>query len=83
MIIFGLVWLEALRPSQQLFSHVGTEPPLPGYYQYHNNCILAQVNKVTLGGIKYMSAAELSNKNKTRECTVFSLWAFSTIKICW
>ena len=29
-----LVWVEALRPSQQLFSHVGTEPPLPGYYQY-------------------------------------------------
>ena len=29
-----LVWVEALRPSQQFFSHVGTEPPLPGYYQY-------------------------------------------------
>ena len=25
---------EALCPSQQFFSHVGTEPPLPGYYQY-------------------------------------------------
>ena len=24
-----LVWVEALRPS-----HVETEPPLPGYYQY-------------------------------------------------
>ena len=21
-------------PSKQFFSHVGTEPPLPGYYQY-------------------------------------------------
>ena len=30
---FGLR-IEALRPSQQSFSHVGTEPPLPGYYQY-------------------------------------------------
>ena len=28
------VWVEALRPSQQSFSNVGTEPPLPGYYQY-------------------------------------------------
>ena len=23
------VWVEALRPSQQFFSHVGTEPPFP------------------------------------------------------
>ena len=28
------VCVEALRPSQQFFSHVGTEPSLPGYYQY-------------------------------------------------
>ena len=28
------VWVEALRPSPQFFSHVGTDPPLPGYYQY-------------------------------------------------
>ena len=28
------VWVEALRPSQQFFIHVGTEPPLPGYYRY-------------------------------------------------
>ena len=28
------VWVEALHPSQKCFSHVGTEPPLPGYYQY-------------------------------------------------
>ena len=27
-------WVEALRPSQQFFSHVGTEPPLTGYHQY-------------------------------------------------
>ena len=34
--------VEALRPSQQFFSHVGTEPPLPGYYQYllGGKCIL-------------------------------------------
>ena len=31
-IVFGL--FEALRPGKQFFSHVGTEPPLPGYYQY-------------------------------------------------
>ena len=29
-----IVSVEALRPSQQFFSHVGTEPSLPGYYQY-------------------------------------------------
>ena len=31
-IIF--VWDVTLRPSQQFFSHVGTEPELPGSYQY-------------------------------------------------
>ena len=36
-VLFCLfVWVEALCPSQQFFSHVGTEPPLPGYYQYKN-----------------------------------------------
>ena len=37
-----LVWTEALRSSQQFFSHVGTEPLLPGYYQYvlGGKCIL-------------------------------------------
>ena len=34
--------VEALCPSQQFFSHVGTESPLPGYYQYllEGKCIL-------------------------------------------
>ena len=28
-------WLiDSERPGKQFFSHVGTEPPLPGYYQY-------------------------------------------------
>ena len=31
---FDLVWFYALCPGKQFFSHVGTEPPLPGYYQY-------------------------------------------------
>ena len=31
---FLFVWVEALRPSQQFFSHVGTELPLPGYDLY-------------------------------------------------
>ena len=36
------VWVEALRPSQYFFSHVGMEPPLPGYYQYFlgGKCIM-------------------------------------------
>ena len=29
--LVGLV--DALNPSQHLFSHGGSEPPLPGYYQ--------------------------------------------------
>ena len=28
------VWVEALRPSQQSFGHVRTEPSLSGYYWY-------------------------------------------------
>ena len=28
-------WLiDSKRPGKQFFSHVGTEPPLPGYHQY-------------------------------------------------
>ena len=30
----SLGWVEDLRPSQQFVCHVGTEPLLPGYYQY-------------------------------------------------
>ena len=40
-----LVWfVQAQRPSKQFFSHVGTEPPLPGYYQYFSGseCVFAQ-----------------------------------------
>ena len=33
-IRFGLVWFDAKHPGKQFFSHVGMEPPLPGYYQY-------------------------------------------------
>ena len=42
VVFFLLVWNEALRPSQQFFSHVWTEPPLPGYYQCFlgGKCIL-------------------------------------------
>ena len=31
---FSIFGVEALRPSQQFFSHVGTETLLPWYYQY-------------------------------------------------
>ena len=27
-------FISVLRPGKKLFSHVGTKPPLPGYYQY-------------------------------------------------
>ena len=39
---FCFVWIKALHPNQQFLSNVGTEPPLPGYYQYFlgGKCIL-------------------------------------------
>ena len=38
------VLVEALRPSQRFFSHVETEPPLPGYYQYFLGGNMFEVN---------------------------------------
>ena len=32
LIVFVLILV--LRPGKQFFSHVETEPPIPGYYQY-------------------------------------------------
>ena len=32
--LFSCRFVFAERPSKQFFSHVGTEPALPGYYQY-------------------------------------------------
>ena len=39
---FCLFGLRLYVPVKQIFSHVGTEPPLPGYYQYFlgGKCIL-------------------------------------------
>ena len=35
MRLLFIGWLiDSLRSGKQFFSHVGTEPPLPGYYQY-------------------------------------------------
>ena len=32
LVFFVLILV--LRPGKQFFSHVETEPPIPGYYQY-------------------------------------------------
>ena len=42
MLLYYVLFVWAVRPSQQFFSHVRTEPPLPGYYQYflESRCIL-------------------------------------------
>ena len=32
--MFVFVLIVVLRPGKQFFSHVETEPPIPGYYQY-------------------------------------------------
>ena len=34
VFVVFFVCVGALRPIQQCFSHVGTEPPLSGFYQY-------------------------------------------------
>ena len=34
VIVVLFVYVDAVRPSQQFFRNVGTEPPLPGIYQY-------------------------------------------------
>ena len=31
---FCFVLIFVLRPGKQFFSHIETEPPIPGYYQY-------------------------------------------------
>ena len=45
---------EALRPSQQFFSHVGTEPTLPGFNQYCRElmCLAQGHNTVPPVGIE-------------------------------
>ena len=45
------VCVEDLHPSQQFFSHVGTEPPLPGYYQYFRRvkCLAQGHNMAEVG----------------------------------
>ena len=42
IIVFSFCFVFAQRPSKQFFSDVGTEPSLPGYYQYFlgGKCIL-------------------------------------------
>ena len=50
------VWFDALRPGKQLFSYVGTEPPLPGYYQYFGGggeiCLAQGHNTATRKGLE-------------------------------
>ena len=40
------------RPSQQLFSHFGTEPPFPGCNKYCRECLAQGHNTVTPVGIE-------------------------------
>ena len=45
------VCVEVQRPSQQFFSHVGSEPPLPGNYQYFRSvkCLAQGHNTAEVG----------------------------------
>ena len=51
-IKFGYV--KAYHPSKQFFSHVGIEPPFPGYYQYFlgSKCVFAQGHNTAEVGIE-------------------------------
>ena len=42
LFFFVFVFIVVLRPGKQFFSHVETEPPIPGYYQYFlgSKCLL-------------------------------------------
>ena len=44
VIVCLFVCVDAEHPSQQCFSHVGTEPPLPGYNQYFSGseCVFSE-----------------------------------------
>ena len=50
---FVFVCVEVQRPSQQFFSHVGTEPLLPGYYRYFQGVkCLAQGHNMAEEGLE-------------------------------
>ena len=51
---FGLVLLRLNFPVTKIFSHVGTEPPLPAYYQYFSgsNYVFAQGHNTAEVGIE-------------------------------
>ena len=40
-IVCLFVCIDALHPSQHFFGHVGTEPPLPGYFDILLNLFIA------------------------------------------
>ena len=49
------IWfVKAKRPSYQFFSHVWTEPSLPGYYQYFSGskCVFAERHNTAAEGIE-------------------------------
>ena len=50
-LILCFVCVEAKSPSQQFFSHVGTELLLPGYYQYFRGvkCLAQGHNTAEVG----------------------------------
>ena len=48
------VFVKAECPSKHIFSHVRTEPPIPGYYQYFSGskCVFGQGHNTAEGGIE-------------------------------
>ena len=54
VIVCLFVCVDAERPSQQFFSHVGTEPPLSGYNQYfsESECVFSERHNTAEVGIE-------------------------------
>ena len=46
--MFGFGLFDVSHPGKQFFSHVGTEPPLPGYYQYFGGKYVLLKDKIKL-----------------------------------
>ena len=61
---FGIV--KASRPSKQLFIHVGTEPPLPGYYQYFSEVIVYLLKDTTRRSPTSVSGVRVSTTRPPR-----------------
>ena len=79
-----IVCVVAERPSQQCFSHVGTEPPLSGYYQSFSGskCVFAQGHNTAEVGIEPPTSRSGVRDSTTRPPRSPANMSMGD-KICW